>query len=185
MALSSTIYKVELQVSDLDRHFYKTYSLTVAQHPSETDERVMIRLLVFALNAQNSDQDLEFTKGISTDEEPDLWRRTLTGDIDLWIELGQPSAKRIKKACSRANKVKVYTFSGHGADIWWQKIKIELTRFKNLEVINFETKQTAPIVKNLSRTMNLQATIQDGLVWFGDQASTSEITPEQWMTDQE
>lgn len=181
MALSSTIYKVELQVSDLDRNFYQSYSLTVAQHPSETDERMMIRLLVFALNAEHADQDLEFTKGISTDEEPDLWRRTLTGDIDLWLELGQPSAKRIRKACSRANSVKIYTFSGHGAEIWWQKIKHELIRFKNLEVINFNAKQTAPIVKCLSRTMNLQATTQDGLIWFGDQASASEITPEIWM----
>ena len=174
MALSSTIYKAELQVSDLDRQFYATHSLTVAQHPSETDERLLIRLLVFALNACDG---LEFTKGISTDDEPDLWLKNLTGELELWVELGQPSLKRIKKACSRAKSVKIYPFSGHGAEIWWSQIKKDVERFQHLQVIDLSSPAISQLGQCLSRNMTLQATIQDGLVWFGDAQKMAQIMP--------
>ena len=99
MALSATICKADLNIVDMDRHYYQQHSLTVAQHPSENDERLMIRLLAFALHA---DEFLSFTKGLSTDDEPDLWQKSLSGEIELWIELGLPSEKRLKKACGRA-----------------------------------------------------------------------------------
>ncbi len=177
MALNSTIHKAELQVSNLDRHIYDTRSFTVAQHPSETDIRMMVRLLVYALNI---DERLEFTKGLSTDEEPDLWMKSLTGEVDLWIELGQPTKKRIKKACNRAREVKVYPYSGHGAEIWWNQMSHKVTDLDNLTVINLPAKQIAPLVKNLSRSMSLQCTIQDEAIWFGDEEQTIEITPEIW-----
>ncbi len=108
MALSSTIFKVELQVSDLDRHYYQTHNLTVAQHPSETELRMLVRILAFALNASDS---LSFTRGLSTDEVPDLWAKNLRGEIEAWIEVGQPSLKRLKKACKQARgRHRVYLF---------------------------------------------------------------------------
>ena len=109
MAPKSTIYKAELQISDMDRHYYATHALTLAQHPSETDERLMVRLLAFALYA---DETLEFGRGLSSDDEPDLWRKSLTGEIELWIDLGQPDESRIRKACGRAREVVVINYSG-------------------------------------------------------------------------
>jgi len=175
MALSSTIYKVELQVSDLDRHYYQTHSLTVALHPSETEQRMMVRLLAFALNAS---EHLEFTKGLSTDEVPDLWEKALTGDVKHWIEVGQPSAKRVKKACNQSARVSIYTFSGHSAEVWWQQNRKDFSRQSKLRVVNLPTEQLSEIVNNMTRTMSLQCTVQEGLIWFGDAGQSSEITPE-------
>ena len=127
MAPNATIYKIELQLSDMDRHYYATHALTLARHPSETDERMMVRLLAFALYA---DERLEFGKGLSTDEEPDLWRKELNGDIALWIDLGQPDPARIRKACGRARKVIVVNYGGRSADIWWEKSAEPLQRLE-------------------------------------------------------
>ncbi|MDC1438529.1 YaeQ family protein, partial [Planktomarina temperata] len=99
MAQKSTIYKAELSVSDMDRHYYETHKLTVAKHPSETYERMMLRLLAFALHAS---ERLEFSKGISTDDEPDLWEKSLNGETDLWIALGLPSEKLLRQSCGKA-----------------------------------------------------------------------------------
>jgi uncharacterized protein YaeQ len=133
MALKATIYKAELQVSDMDRQYYANHALTLAQHPSETEERLMIRLLAFALHANEL---LEFGRGLSTDDEPDLWRKSLTGEIEQWIELGQPDEQRIRKACGRARQVVVISYSGRGADVWWDKIAAGLARSKNLTVMD-------------------------------------------------
>ncbi|MEO7259228.1 MAG: YaeQ family protein, partial [Luteimonas sp.] len=127
MALKATVVKVELQVSDMDRHYYATHMLTLAQHPSETDERLMVRLLAFALHA---DERLEFGRGLSNEEEPDLWRRSYTGEIEQWIDLGQPDESRIKKACGRAQEVIVVNYSGRSADLWWNRVAPSLTRLK-------------------------------------------------------
>src|SRR4249920_1896129 len=133
MAPKATIYKAELQVSDMDRHYYATHALTLAQHPSETNERLMVRLLAFALYA---DERLEFGRGLSSDDEPDLWRKSLTGEIEQWIELGQPDEQRIRKACGRARQVVVVNYGGRSADIWWDKIGTGLARSNNLTVID-------------------------------------------------
>ena len=178
MALSSTIFKVELQVSDLDRHYYQTHNLTVAQHPSETELRMMVRILVFALNAS---EGLEFTRGISSDEVPDLWEKALTGDVNLWIELGQPTTKRLKKACGKSEQVKLYTFSGHGAEIWWQQNRAACEQMKKLQVINLPAEQINPLSECVSRTMALQCTIQDGLIWLGNTQTSCEISPQSWQ----
>ena len=125
MAIKSVIYKVQLQVADMDRHYYATHPLTLAQHPSETDERLMVRLLAFALHA---DERLEFGRGLSTDEDPDLWQRDYSGQVERWIELGQPDESRIRKACGRSREVVVLNYGGRAADLWWEKNASALAR---------------------------------------------------------
>ena len=159
MALKATVVKVELQVSDMDRHYYATHNLTLAQHPSETDERLMVRLLAFALYAQ---ERLEFGRGLSNEEEPDLWLRDYTGEIEQWIDLGQPDESRIKKACGRAKQVVVVTYGGNAADIWWNRIAPSLTRLKNLGVIDIPTDIVDQLTTLIQRGMRLNCLIQDG-----------------------
>src|SRR5436853_4483687 len=128
MALKSTIFKAELQVSDLDRSHFATHALTIARHPSETDERMMVRLLAFAFNA---DERLEFGRGLSSEEEPDLVKRDLTGSIELWIDVGLPDEREIRKASGRADEVKVYIYGGRGAGMWWAQKQIAPARLRN------------------------------------------------------
>lgn len=159
MALNATVYKVELQISDMDRHYYATHALTLARHPSETEERLMVRVLAFALYAEDR---LEFGKGLSNDEEPDLWRKAYTNEIELLIELGQPDESRIRKACARAREVVVINYGGHSADIWWDKVSNGLRRFRNLTVLDIPEATVQALVTLLDRGMRLQALVQDG-----------------------
>jgi len=159
MALKSTVFKADLQVSDMDRHYYQGHALTIAQHPSETDERMMVRVLAFALNA---DESLVFGKGISSDDEPDLWRKELTGEVDLWIELGQPDEQRIRRAAGRANRVIIYTYSGRGAEVWWKKMSSAVARTKNVTVIDVAPATVDALAALTERTMQLQFMVQDG-----------------------
>ena len=161
MAPKATVVKVELQVSDMDRHYYATHMLTLAQHPSETDERLMVRLLAFALFA---DERLEFGRGLSSEDEADLWRRDYTGDIEQWIDLGQPDESRIKKACGRAQQVVVVNYSGNGANIWWDKVGASLSRIKNLTVLDVPVATVDALVTLIQRGMRLNCLIQDGEV---------------------
>ena len=138
MALKSTIFKLELQVTDLDRNYYQNHALTVARHPSETDERMMARVLAFALYA---DPALSFGKGLSSEDEPDLWRKDLTGAIELWIEVGLPDERRIRRACGRARQVAVLTYGGRVADMWWQQNQAALQRQDNLTIINLAVEE--------------------------------------------
>jgi len=171
MAPKATIYKAELQVSDMDRHYYATHALTLARHPSETEERLMVRLLAFAMHA---DERLEFGRGLSTDDEPDLWRRSLTGEIEQWIELGQPDEQRIRRACGRAREVVVVNYSGRGAQVWWDKVADGLARSKNLTVIDLPADAVQSLTAMADRTMRLQCLVQDGHVeLMGDTASVS------------
>ena len=181
MALNSTTYRIELSISDMDRGYYATHTLTLARHPSETDERLMVRLLVFALRA---DERLLFGKGISSDDEPDLWRKDLTGDILEWIELGQPDEQRIRKACGRARQVVVVNYSGRGADIWWDKNKVAFARLKNLTVIDIAAPAVDALAALATRNMRLQCLIQDHQVQFfgDDSASAVTIDPTVRMT---
>ena len=164
MALKASIFKADLQIADMDRGYYGKHSLTIARHPSETDERMMVRLLAFALNAHEA---LAFAKGLSADDEPDLWQRDLTGAIELWIDVGQPDERRIRKACGRAARVLVYSYSGHGAGIWWNQIGARLERIRNLGVYNLPAGIGPVLARLAERSMRLQCTIQDGHVWMG------------------
>jgi uncharacterized protein YaeQ len=161
MAPKATVVKVELQVSDMDRHYYATHMLTLAQHPSETDERLMVRLLAFALFA---DERLEFGRGLSSEDEADLWRRDYTGDIEQWIDLGQPDESRIKKACGRAQQVVVVNYSGNGANIWWDKVGPSLSRIKNLTVLDIPAASVDALATLIQRGMRLNCLVQDGEV---------------------
>ncbi|MGE0114310.1 MAG: YaeQ family protein [Steroidobacteraceae bacterium] len=160
MALKSTVFKADLQVSDMDRHYYHSHALTMAQHPSETEERMMVRLLVFALHA---DALLEFGKGLSS-EEPDLWRKDLTGQIELWIEIGQPDEPAIRRACGRAREVFVYTYSGSSAQVWWDKMGPTLARCRNLTVMDLDAASSKALAALAQRGVQLQCLIQDGQV---------------------
>ncbi|HWZ42435.1 MAG TPA: YaeQ family protein [Candidatus Saccharimonadales bacterium] len=159
MAIKATIYKAELQINDMDRQYYAGHELTLAQHPSETDERLMVRLLAFALHAH---ERLEFGRGLSTDDEPDLWRKSLTGEIEQWIDVGQPDEQRIRKACGRARQVIVISYSGRASDTWWEKIATNLARSKNLTVINIPAAAAQALTNLADRNMQLQCLIQDG-----------------------
>ncbi len=175
MALKATILKAELQIADMDRHYYSTHQLTIARHPSENDERMMIRVLAFALNA---DEHLTFTKGISTDGEPDIWKKNLSGEIDQWIELGQPDEKRIRRACGRAKQVWIYNYGGRQAEIWWQQNQSALKRFRNLMVVNIPDTASAQLKDLAKKSMVLQCTIQDGQVFITDEQQSVHIEPE-------
>ncbi|WP_044528157.1 YaeQ family protein [Herbaspirillum sp. B65] len=174
MALKSTIFKADLQISDMDRHYYQQHALTIARHPSETDERMMIRVLAFALHASEA---LAFGKGLSDTDEPDLWQKDLTGAIDLWIEVGQPDDRAILKACGRAQQVLVYSYSST-SNIWWNQTGSRVDRAKNLKVINVAAEASQALAALAQRTMQLQCTIQDGQVWLGANENMVLIEPE-------
>jgi uncharacterized protein YaeQ len=175
MALNATIYKVELQISDMDRHYYATHALTLARHPSETSVRLMVRVLAFALYA---DERLELGKGISSDDEPDLWRKDRTGEIEQWIELGQPDEQRVRKACGRARQVVVVNYGGRAADLWWEKAGAALSRAKNLTVIDIPSSASDALAALAERGMRLQCMIQDGQVQiFGDDDGAITVDP--------
>ncbi|MGB0450112.1 MAG: YaeQ family protein, partial [Porticoccaceae bacterium] len=175
MALSATICKAEINVIDMDRHYYQQHSLTVAQHPSETDERLMVRLLAFALHASDS---LSFTKGLSTDDEPDLWQKSLSDDIELWIELGLPSEKRLKKACGRSQQVIVYTYGTGGAEMWWKQMQSQVSRFKNLSIRHLDSQATQRLAELMQRNLDVQVSIQDGEISWDSNDKNIRFTPE-------
>lgn len=161
MALKSTIFKAELSVADVDRGVYGDFPLTLARHPSETDERLMVRLVAFALHA---DERLEFGRGLSAEDEPDLVRRDLTGGIDEWIVVGLPDEREVRKACGRAREVHVYPYGGRACALWWDKAGLSLARQPTLSVREFAPEATAALAALAARTMALQVTIQDGHV---------------------
>ncbi len=175
MALKSTIFKATLNIADMDRHYYGDHQLTLAQHPSETNERLMIRLLAFALNASDT---LAFTKGLSTDDEPDLWQKSLSDEIELWIELGLPDESRLRKACGKAKQVILYTYGGRAVPLWWEKVQSKVSRFNNLTVVDLPQEDTIALGEMADRNMSLQFTVQDGEVGIGNESDRITITPE-------
>lgn len=174
MALKATVYRAELQVSDLDRHYYATHTLTLAQHPSETDARLMARLLSFGLFAE---ERLEFGRGLSAEDEPDLWLRSLTGEIEHWIELGQPDEARIRRACGRSRKVSLVGYSGRAFSVWWEKNASAMARCGNLQVIELPPGCAEAMAALLARGMRLQCLIQEGEVQLMSDTDTVNATP--------
>lgn len=180
MAANATIYKVELQVTDLDRHYYATHALTLAQHPSETETRVLVRLLAFALHA---DERLEFGRGLSDEDEPALWRRDYTGDIEQWIELGQPDESRLRKASGRAAKVVVVGYGGQAAEAWWKRNAGALGRLRNLTVMELDDAAVEAAGALLVRGMRVTAMIQDGELQLMDTERSVSLRPRMRMLD--
>jgi uncharacterized protein YaeQ len=176
MATKATIHKALLNIANMDSHYYAEHNLTMAKHPSETDLRLMVRLVAFILNA---DEELEFCKGISQEDEPDLWQKSLGGEIELWIDLGQPDEKRIKKACGRSERVIIYTYQEGMATSWWKQIKTSLTRFSNLQVIHLDI--DGDIEQLTTRSMSLQANISDNELTLIDDEHSVLIREKNWM----
>lgn len=174
MAKGASIYKADIQVADMDRNYYANHSLTLACHPSETEERMMVRLLAFVLYAHDS---LEFGRGISTQDEPDLWQKDLTGAIDLWIEVGTREERDLRRACGKAKQVVVIGYGGRGVNIWWSQNSEALTQLKNLTVINILLPATQGLARLANRTMELQCNVQDGQISVIAESEMIQIEP--------
>jgi len=176
MALKATIFKVDVSITDMDRNYYNEHHLTIARHPSETDARMMLRVLAFILNATET---LEFTKGLSEVDDPDLWQKNMTGDIELWVELGQPSDQRIKKGCNQSNVMLVYSYEDGVFEQWWSKEKNKVWVRDNLRVFTVQAELAEQLSEAVQRHMQIQATIQDGQMWLSIDDSSFEVTPVQ------
>ena len=174
MALKSAVYKFDLNVADLDRQVYGDFPLTVARHPSETETRMMLRVLAFALNAAG---DLEFGRGISTDDEPDLWRRSLTGEVELWIELGTPDPDRLRKACGRAREVVLYCYGDRATPVWLEKHARALARLDRLRVFQIDDVSAAALAGLAESGAQLQCTIESGEAWVSGAGGSVHVVP--------
>jgi len=178
MALKATIHKAQLQIADMDRHVYGDHSLTIARHPSETDERMMVRVLAYALNVPADDLRgrLEFTKGLSDADEPELWQLDLTGDVVHWVDLGQPDERRLMKAHGRSERVSVYSYAS-STDVWWRGIEGKLTRAPKLAVWQIPAEQSQALAGLAERSMQLQISIQDGSIYVSTASASVEVHP--------
>ena len=180
MAIKATVFKANLHIADMDRHYYAEHALTLSQQPSETDERMMVRLLAFALHAH---EYLEFGQGMTDDESADLWQKDLTGVIELWVDVGLPDEKLIRKACGRAKQVIVYCYGGRPAQMWFDQNASQFERLKNLTVISIAQESTRAIAAIAQRNMQLQCNIQDGQVWLMDDKESVTIAYEVLKTE--
>ncbi len=174
VALNATIFKATVQISDMDRGYYAEHALTIARHPSETDERMMVRLLAFCLHASDA---LAFGKGLSTDDEPDLWEKDLTGAIVSWIDVGLPDEKRIRKAAGRSNAVFVYGYGAQSARLWWENVERPLEKTRNVTVVLLPP-ATRDLAKLAARNMHLTCTVQDRHAWLANDDGSVEIALE-------
>lgn len=185
MALKSTVFKVQLAVADIDHAYYADHALTLARHPSETDERMMVRLAALALNAHalqtecGGDGTLAFGAGLSDPDDPDVHLRDFTGRTRLWIEVGQPEDKPLTRACSQADRVEVYCFH-HAAEVWWRGIQGKLARLEKLSVFRFAAADAAALAQFAERSMQLQATIQEGALMLSGARGTVSLEPQRW-----
>ena len=162
MALKATIYKATIELANMDRNYYDSLQLTIARHPSETEQRLIVRIMAFILNAH---PDLQFGKGLSDETEATIWQKNYSDEISLWIELGQPEEKRLKKACNQADEVKLYCY-GSSINTWWSQTEQNLSKFERLSIEQFEPSTCEALVKLLTRNMEFQCSIQDGQLWL-------------------
>jgi len=179
MAIKSTVFKAQLQIANMDRALYADHALTLARHPSETDERLMMRLLAFALHvpADNHHGMLEFAKGLSDSDEPDLWQHDLSGQLLHWVEVGLPDERRMLRAASRADRATIYAYAA-STPIWWATVQNKITRAPRLAVWQVPAAQSQALAQLAQRSMQLQVTVQDGLVWVSDGAQSVEVAPQ-------
>lgn len=179
MALKSTVYKATLQVADMDRSHYRDHALTLALHPSETEERLMVRVLAHALHAPTDETEtpLLAARGLSDSDEPDLWQHDRTGAVLHWIEVGLPDERRLARACARSGRVTIYAYAA-STPIWWKGIADKVARLANLAVWQLDATASQDLATLAQRAMQLQVTVQDGLVWVSDSAHNVEIHPQ-------
>ena len=166
MALKATIYKAKLSVANMNLNHYQDYSLTIAKHPSETNLRMLYRLLAFSLLCQ---EELEFTKGLSTDSEPDLWKINYDGSIDHWIELGHPDERRIRQICSKAKLVSIFTYQNNTSVNWFQSVENNVKRFDHLNITHLRPKEDFDLDALVERGMNFQISIEDNELWLANE----------------
>ncbi|MDI1258118.1 YaeQ family protein [Aquabacterium sp.] len=178
MAIKATIYKAQLQLANMDRNVYADPALTIARHPSEADERMMIRVLALALGwpANTQEGTIELAKDMWDTDEPALWQKNYSGEILHWVDVGQPDDKRLMKASGRAHQVSLWVFQS-STKVWWDGIATKLTRARNLTVWQVPSEQSQALAKLAQRTMQLQITVQDGTIWVNDGQETVEVTP--------
>lgn len=177
MALRATIFKLELHVADMDRGYYNSHTLTLARHPSETDERMMLRVLAYALHA---DEGLAFTRGLSTTEEPALWQKDLTGAILNWIELGHPDERRLMQASGKSDKVVVFCYGGHASQVWWQGVQSAVARAPNLTVLAVSPAAVQALARFAQRSMDLHVTIEEGAALVSSADDSIAVDIEVW-----
>ncbi len=163
MALKATIFKADISISDMDRNYYNDHNLTIARHPSENDSRMMLRLIAFIANAH---EHLQFTKGLSDDDEPDLWQKNYSNETEVWIELGQPSEQRIKKGCNQSQQMLIYSYADNSFEVWWKKEGSKLQLRKNLSVFTLSEELATTLANSVQRAMQIQVTVQDGQMWL-------------------
>ncbi|GAA3581310.1 YaeQ family protein [Gibbsiella greigii] len=181
MALKATIYKATVNIADMDRHFYYDAALTLAQHPSETEQRMMLRLLAWICHAN---ERLVFTKGLSTADEPEIWQRNDHNGLELWVELGLPDEKRLRKACNQSAQVVLYAYGERAAQVWWQGMQAKAANHKNLHIRFLGDAQLARLAALANRNMVLQATLQEGMIWLSDAQNSLEIQFAEWQRPQ-
>ncbi len=185
MALKSTIFKAGLAIADIDHGYYADHQLTLARHPSETDERMMVRLAALALQAHElqdtcrGDGQLAFGAGLSDPEDPDVSLTDFTGRKRLWIEVGQPEDKPLAKACSKADAVIVYPFA-HAAEVWWKGIEGKVARLPRLQVWRIPAEQSQALAQLAERSMQLQATVQEGTLTLSSGLGSVHLEPVRW-----
>jgi uncharacterized protein YaeQ len=185
MAIKSTIFKANLQIADIDHGYYADHALTLARHPSETDERMMVRLVAMAIHAHElqdtcrSDGTLTFGAGLSDPDDPDVSLTDYTGRKRIWIEVGQPEDKPVSKACSKADAVILYAF-GSAADVWWRGIETKLARLEKLQVWRIPTEASQALAQLAERSMQLQATVQEGALTLSSTRGSVHIEPIRW-----
>ena len=185
MALKSTIFKADVQLADIDHGCYTDLQLTLARHPSETDERMMVRLAALALNAHQvqdlcgGDAKIGFGAGLSSPDEPDVQLVDFTGRTRLWIEVGQPDDKPLAKACSKTDAVILYAY-GPAADVWWRGIEGKLARLDKLSVWRLPTAEAQALGALAERSMQLQATLLDGVLTVSSQRGSVSVEPVRW-----
>lgn len=185
MALKSTIFKAKLSIADIDHSYYADHDLTLARHPSETNERMMVRLVAFAINAHElndrcgGDGTLAFGAGLSDPDEPDLWLQDFNGTVRLWVEIGQPEDKPLIKACGKSELVRVYCFH-HAADVWWQRIESKLARLDKLQVFRIESNISQQLAAMADKSMQLQATLQDDTITLSNDSASIPISLDRW-----
>ncbi|MFK5985510.1 MAG: YaeQ family protein [Pseudomonadota bacterium] len=178
MAIKATIYKLKLDISNCDKNYFNNHDLTISCHPSETEQRMMVRILAFALFAS---EHLCFTKGLCADDEPELWNKNLSGEIEQWISLGQIDEKRIRKSIGRSKQVIIFTYANQKSQTWWKQNQAQLSKLKNLSIYHIKADDVKAMQELVSRNMSLQFTIQDGLVWLSDSSQSITIEPEIWL----
>jgi uncharacterized protein YaeQ len=170
VALKPTIYKLRISLSDLNRNYYDSLNLTLAQHPSETIERMMVRVLAYCINAQ---EHLLFTRGLSEVDEPDIWVRSLDDQTLLWIDVGEPAVDRIKKVCHTAKTVKVYSFNSK-ADVWWSQVQNKM-KMLLASVYKFEWEEIQALAELVQRTMDMSVSITGDSAYVATELGECEV----------